>query len=53
MVQDCLDYITNNSQSSSVLFMDDVNTLFTNISVEGIYVRKLIKINQTVPNLKH
>ena len=53
MVQGCLDYATNNSQSSSVLFMDDVNTLFKNISVEGIYIRKLIKTNQTVPNLKN
>ena len=53
MVQGCLDYATNNSQSSSVLFMDDVNTLFTNISVEGIYIRKLIQTNQTVPNLKN
>ena len=53
MVQDCLDYATNNSQSSSVLFMAVVNTLFTNISLEGIYVRKLIKTNQTVPNLKN
>ena len=31
----------------------DVDPLFTNISFEGIYVRKLIKTNQTVPNLKN
>ena len=54
MVQDCFDYATNNSQSSSVLFMASlyVNTLFKNTSLEGIYVRKIIKTNQTVPNLK-
>ena len=55
MVQDSFDYATNNSQSNSVQFMVslDVNTLFTNISLAGIYVRKLIKTNQTVPNLKN
>ena len=47
--------LLNNNQSTSVQFMVslDLNTLFTNISLEGIYVRKIIKTNQTVPNLKN